>query len=143
MGFGNPYGDLYNESIVQHWVSKMVELEIEIISMADTVGLATPVQVTNILTHLIPLYKDTEIGVHLHSTASNWKAKISAAQHAGCIRFDGALKGIGGCPMADDELVGNMDTELMIPYFPEQQLLNKLDMEALAICSKMAAQIFV
>ncbi|MEP6677419.1 MAG: hypothetical protein ABJA78_19820 [Ferruginibacter sp.] len=83
-----------------------------------------------------------EIGVHLHSTASNWKAKVDAALNAGCRRFDGALKGIGGCPMAGDDLVGNMDTELMIPYFNELNLLNDLDMDALHECSKIASNIF-
>jgi hydroxymethylglutaryl-CoA lyase len=143
MGFGNPYGDLYNESIVLEWVEQMVEREIEIISIADTVGLATPHQVSAILSTLIPYYPNVEIGVHLHSTSLNWKQKLDAAMHAGCKRFDGALKGIGGCPMAGDELVGNMDTELMIPYFKEHALENNLDMEALKECSRMAAEIFI
>ncbi|HMG82747.1 MAG TPA: hydroxymethylglutaryl-CoA lyase [Ferruginibacter sp.] len=143
MGFGNPYGDSYSEAIVLEWVEQMVERDIEIISMADTVGLATPHQVSSILSTLIPYYPNVEIGVHLHSTAVNWKQKLDAAMHAGCKRFDGALKGIGGCPMAGDELVGNMDTELMIPYFKEHALENNLDMEALKACSKMAAEIFI
>ena len=143
MGFGNPYGDDYNEAIVMHWVNKMVEMGVEIISMADTVGLATSQQVSSILQTIIPLYPQTQIGVHLHSTADNWKQKVEAAVAAGCYRFDGALKGIGGCPMADDELVGNMDTELMIPYFNELNLLNNLNVEALKECSKMAGEIFV
>jgi len=142
MGFGNPYGDQYNEAIVKEWVDKIVKMEIGIISIADTVGLATPEQVGSILTKLIPAYPHTTIGVHLHSTATNWKAKVAAALKAGCTRFDGALKGIGGCPMANDELVGNMDTELMIPYFNELNLLNNLDRMALSECSKMAGEIF-
>ncbi len=142
MGFGNPYGDPYNEAIVLDWADKMVGMDIGIISMADTVGLATPEQVGSILTTLIPSYPDTTIGVHLHSTAANWKAKADAALRAGCTRFDGALKGIGGCPMADDELVGNMDTELMIPYFNELNVLNNLNMDALRECSRMAEEIF-
>lgn len=143
MGFGNPYGDEYNEAIVMKWVDKMVEMGIGIVSMADTVGLATAKQVSAVLTALLPAYPGTEIGVHLHSTAINWKQKVDAALQAGCSRFDGALKGIGGCPMADDELVGNMDTELMIPYFQQLKKLNGLDMDALTICSRMAAEIFV
>jgi len=119
MGFGNIYGDEYNETIVLHWVNKMIEMGVEIISMADTVGVATPQQVGAILRTLMPAYPATEIGVHLHSKAINWKDKIDAALQAGCRRFDGALKGIGGCPMSGDELVGNMDTELMIPYFKD------------------------
>jgi len=143
MGFGNPYGDQYSEEIVLEWVEQMVEREIEIISIADTVGLATPHQVSAILSTLIPYYPNVEIGVHLHSTSVNWKQKLDAGMHAGCKRFDGALKGIGGCPMAGDELVGNMDTELMIPYFKEHALENNLDMEALKECSRMASEIFI
>jgi len=143
MGFGNSYGDEYNEIIVRHWVDKMVQMGIEIISMADTVGLATAQQISSILNTIIPAYPDTEIGVHLHSTAANWKAKVDAALKAGCKRFDGALKGIGGCPMADDVLVGNMDTNLMIPYFTQQNLLSGIDLIALEKCNRMALEIFV
>ncbi|MBL7703526.1 MAG: hydroxymethylglutaryl-CoA lyase [Ferruginibacter sp.] len=143
MGFGNPYGDVYNEAIVFDWVNKLVEMDIKIISLADTVGLATKEQVYQVTKHLVDSLPGTEIGVHLHSTPSNWKEKVEAALQAGCKRFDGALKGIGGCPMADDELVGNMDTELMIPYFEELNLLNNLDKEALQKCSLLASEIFV
>ncbi len=115
MGFGNPYGDEYNEAILFHWAEKMVALGIEIISLADTVGMATPTQITNALHALIPKYPQVTFGVHLHATHQNFQAKLQAAINAGCTRFDGALKGIGGCPMAADELVGNMSTELMIP----------------------------
>ncbi|MBL0359418.1 MAG: hydroxymethylglutaryl-CoA lyase [Chitinophagaceae bacterium] len=143
MGFGNPYGDAYNEPIVLQWVDKMVQLDIGIISMADTVGLATAEQVSSVLKGLIPTYCNTEIGVHLHSTAVNWKLKAAAALAAGCCRFDGALKGIGGCPMADDELVGNMDSELMIPYFNELRRLDGINKDALEKCSRLAAEIFI
>lgn len=143
MGFGNPYGDLYNEEIVFEWVNKLVKMDINIISLADTVGVATKEQVHTITSYLVDSLPQTEIGVHLHSTSVNWKEKVEAALQAGCKRFDGALKGIGGCPMADDELVGNMDTELMIPYFEEMNLLNNLDKEALKKCSLLASQIFV
>ncbi len=143
MGFGNPYGDVYNEDIVFNWVNKMAGMDIKIISLADTVGLATKEQVYRITKYLVDSLPQTEIGVHLHSTPANWKEKVDAALQAGCKRFDGALKGIGGCPMADDELVGNMDTELMIPYFKEKNLLNNLDMEALKNCSMLASNIFV
>ncbi|MEO7766726.1 MAG: hydroxymethylglutaryl-CoA lyase [Ferruginibacter sp.] len=143
MGFGNPYGDPYNEALVHEWVEKMVQLGITTISIADTVGLATAAQVSTILTGLIAAYPPTTFGVHLHSSAANWKPKIEAALTAGCYRFDGALKGIGGCPMAGDELVGNMDTELMIPYFNQLNLLNHLNMDALAKCSRIAGELFV
>lgn len=143
MGFGNPYGDEYNETIVMKWVDKMAKMGIGIISMADTVGLATAEQVSSIMKALLPKYSSIEIGVHLHSTSANWKQKVDAALDAGCCRFDGALKGIGGCPMADDELVGNMDTELMVPYFQQLKKIEGLDMDALAKCSRLASEIFI
>jgi hydroxymethylglutaryl-CoA lyase len=143
MGFGNPYGDIYDEEIVFTRVNKMVAMDIGIISLADTVGLATAEQVKRMTKYLVDSLPSTEIGVHLHSAPSNWKDKVDAALEAGCRRFDGALKGIGGCPMAGDELIGNMDTELMIPYFNELNLLDNLDKEALATCSRMATEIFI
>jgi hydroxymethylglutaryl-CoA lyase len=143
MGFGNPYGDVYNEEIVFEWVNKISGLDIKIISLADTVGLAVPQQINSITKYLINSLAGIEIGVHLHSTPNHWKEKVDAALQAGCIRFDGALKGIGGCPMANDALVGNMDTELMIPYFNEKKLLNNLNVDALKYCSELASKIFI
>jgi len=143
MGFGNPYGDLYSNEIVYKWVNKLVAMGIRMVSLADTVGVASPNQIFTITDTLIKALPKTEIGVHLHSTAFNWKEKVDAALNAGCLRFDGALKGIGGCPMANDELVGNMDTELMIPYFKQLNLLKNIDEQALQTSSNMAAQIFV
>jgi hydroxymethylglutaryl-CoA lyase len=143
MGFGNPYGDPYNPDILLHWAGEMVKKGIRIISLADTVGLATPGQISGALNSLIPAYPGASIGVHLHSTPQNWKTKLSAALNAGCKRFDGALKGIGGCPMAQDELVGNMDSALMIPFFEEQGLLKGLNKEALAESLYIADQLFV
>jgi hydroxymethylglutaryl-CoA lyase len=143
MGFGNPYGDEYNEAIVFKWVEKIAAMDIKIISLADTVGLATADQVFSITNYLMNHLPKCEVGVHLHSTVYNWKEKLEAAVNAGCRRFDGALKGIGGCPMAKDELVGNMNSELMIPYFMEKNLLEDLNMDALKECSRLAAEIFV
>ena len=120
----------------------MIDSGIRTISVADTVGLATGSQVSSVMNVLIPRYPAIEIGVHLHSTNANWKEKINAALDAGCIRFDGALKGIGGCPMANNELVGNMDTELMIPYFQSLELLPPINMKALSEASMMASAIF-
>ena len=142
MGFGNPYGDEYNQEILLHWAAEMVAKEIRILSLADTVGVATPEQVAFALQTLIPAYPDTSIGVHLHSAPHNWKEKAEAALNAGCRRFDGALKGIGGCPMAQDDLVGNMDTELMIPYFRSKGYLQDLDEQALVNSSMLAASVF-
>lgn len=143
MGFGNPYGDLYNEEIVFRWANKLAGMGIGILSLADTVGLATPEQVLHITRHLVGALPDTEIGVHLHSTPANWKEKLEAAIAAGCRRFDGALKGIGGCPMADDELVGNMDTERMIPYLEEKGMAPELDKNALRNCGRIATALFI
>ncbi len=143
MGFGNPYGDPYSAEIVFNWVNKIVELGVKTISLADTVGLATAEQVFSITDYLVKQLPNHEIGVHLHSSALNWKAKLDAAINAGCKRFDGALKGIGGCPMAGDALVGNMDSELMIPYFEEKGLLKKINMDALYESSRLAAEIFI
>jgi hydroxymethylglutaryl-CoA lyase len=143
MGFGNPYGDEYNEDILLKWADEMVNRDIKIISLADTVGVATPAQISFALKALIPKYPDATIGVHLHSTVTNWKDKLDAALNAGCTRFDGALKGIGGCPMAQDDLVGNMNTELMISYLEEKNLLSGLNKQALDESLQMASEIFV
>lgn len=142
MGFGNPYGDPWSEQVVFQWAEKLVEMGITIISLADTVGLATPDQVGTITDYLIKALPDTEIGVHLHSTPVNWKPKVDAALQAGCLRFDGALKGIGGCPMANDDLVGNMNTELMIAHFESLGILPALDKKALMESLHMADEIF-
>jgi hydroxymethylglutaryl-CoA lyase len=143
MGFGNPYGDPYDEEIVFEWVNKLVGMDIGIISLADTVGVAAPEQVYDMTSYLIESLPGTEIGVHLHSTADNWKEKLEAAVKAGCKRFDGALKGIGGCPMADDELVGNMNTEWMINYFEEHRMSPQLNKEALEESLRIASEIFI
>lgn len=142
MGFGNPYGDPWDEEIVFEWANRLVGMDIGILSLADTVGLASPEQVYDITSYLVQSLPGVEIGVHLHSTPLNWEAKLDAAARAGCRRFDGALKGIGGCPMADDELVGNMNTEWMIDYFGRQRLLPALDGEALARSLELAGELF-
>jgi hydroxymethylglutaryl-CoA lyase len=143
MGFGNPYGDVYNQEILLKWADEMVNRNIEIISLADTVGLGTPEQISFALKTIIPQYSNTSFGVHLHSTKFNWKEKLQAAVIAGCKRFDGALKGIGGCPMAQDDLVGNMDSEKMIAHFEEHNLFNNYDKKALANSLVLADQIFI
>jgi len=143
MAFGNPYNDLYDEDIVFNWVEKLVELDIEIISLADTVGVASPEQVYDMTSYLVESLPTTEIGVHLHSTIENWQQKLDAAVKAGCKRFDGALKGIGGCPMANDELVGNMNTEWMINYFETNNIATNLSKDALAESLRIAGEIFI
>ena len=143
MGFGNPYGDIYSEEIVFNWVNKMVELGITTISLADTVGIATPEQVYSMTKYLVEKLPHVEIGVHLHSRPDNWREKIDAAINAGCRRFDGALKGFGGCPMANDDLVGNMRTEWMIDYFEKKNLSGDLNKVALARSLQLATEIFI
>ena len=129
--------------MVFDWISKISALNIRTISLADTVGLANPEQVYRMTSYVIKQLPGHTVGVHLHSTAQNWKEKIDAALAAGCNRFDGALKGIGGCPMANDELVGNMNSEWMIPYFKSISRLGPMNEEALERAVNMAAEIFV
>jgi len=143
MGFGNPYGDEYNEEIVLNRTKQIHELGVNIISIADTVGLASADEVSVLMNKIVPAFPSAEIGVHLHSTPEGRTAKIEAALSAGCRRFDSAIKGIGGCPMAGNDLVGNMDTEVMLNYFLEKGYKLNVDMEALKECSRMAAEIFV
>lgn len=142
MAFGNPYGDEYNAEILLRWTKEIIERGIKTISLADTVGVATPEQISWALHALVPNYGAINFGVHLHSTQHNWKSKMKAALSEGCNRFDGALKGIGGCPMANDELVGNINTELMIQYFKEINALPELDLNALEKSLILAEEIF-
>jgi hydroxymethylglutaryl-CoA lyase len=142
MAFGNPYGDPYSAEEVSGWAKKCHELGINIISLADTVGLATPGQVGDLTKLLIEELPNATIGVHLHSTPQNWKSKTEAAFLAGCRRFDGSLKGIGGCPMAGNALVGNINTEWLISYFSEKGFDLGLNQEAIKQCLVMAGEIF-
>ncbi len=143
MAFGNPYGDAYTQHLVLEWINKLINEGIKIISLADTVGVASLQQVSSLTKKVIDAFPQTEIGVHLHSTTENWKLKIDAALQQGCIRFDGALNGIGGCPMAGDELVGNMNSELMITYFKQLGYCKNIDDDELNKSIQMASEIFV
>lgn len=142
MGFGNPYGDPYSAEIVIHWINTLASLEIGIFSVADTLGMANAKQINFLISQLISQFPDLEIGAHLHTNPFNWKEKADAIINSGCLRIDVAMKGIGGCPMAKDELVGNMDSEMLIPYLNEFNLLPDIDMEAFQKCSRMATEIF-
>ncbi len=117
MGFGNPYGDPWSVEIVGEWTEKLSEMGVKILSLSDTIGSSTPEIISYIFSNLIPKYPHIEFGAHLHTTPSKWHEKIAAAYQAGCRRFDGAIQGFGGCPMAKDELTGNMPTEKMLSYF--------------------------
>ena len=142
MGFGNPYGDPYSKEVVYEWVHTLAGLGVSIISLADTVGLATPEQVETLTRYLVDHLPRVQTGVHLHSAPRNWQEKIDAAFRAGCRRFDGALKGIGGCPMAGDELVGNMNSEWLITYFKDRQVLPHIDPDALQKSLALAGEVF-
>jgi len=142
MGFGNPYGDPFSDHILYGWVSRLRALGIRIFSLADTVGLASPEQVYQMTGYLCRHAGEAEIGVHLHARPGAWQQKVDAALRAGCLRFDGALKGIGGCPMAGDDLVGNVDTLQLIEYFESLNLLSGLDKEALGHSVELAADLF-
>ncbi len=143
MAFGNPYGDAYSLSEVYRWCGEIHELGVDIVSLADTVGVATPDQVFSITEHVIANSPEQSFGVHLHSSPENFQLKLQAALDAGCRRFDGALNGIGGCPMADDVLVGNMNTQQMIAFFEAEGYELNLDHKALDAAGKMASKIFV
>lgn len=117
MGFGNPYGDPWNVEIVGEWTEKLSNLGVKILSLSDTVGTSTPDVISYLFSNLIPKYPHIEFGAHLHTTPDKWFEKIDAAYNAGCRRFDGAIQGFGGCPMATDKLTGNMPTEKLLSYF--------------------------
>ncbi|MEO9503703.1 hydroxymethylglutaryl-CoA lyase [Nonlabens ulvanivorans] len=117
MGFGNPYGDPWNVEIVGEWTEKLYKMGVKILSLSDTIGSSDPETITYLFSNLIPKYPEIEFGAHLHTTPTTWHEKVDAAYKAGCRRFDGAIQGFGGCPMAKDELTGNMPTEKMVSYF--------------------------
>lgn len=142
MGFGNPYGDPFNESIALQWVDELVKMNIHTISLADTVGVANPDIITRLFASLIPAYPTVEFGAHFHSAPHNWEEKVTAAYEQGCRRFDSAIKGIGGCPMAKDELVGNLATENLLDYCVRQHEVLKLDTAALKLAQEIADRVF-
>lgn len=117
MGFGNPYGDPWSVEIVGEWTEKLSSMGVKILSLSDTVGSSTPDVIDYLFANLIPKYPHIEFGAHLHTTPDKWHEKVDAAYKAGCRRFDGAIQGFGGCPMAKDDLTGNMPTERMLSYF--------------------------
>lgn len=126
MGFGNPYGDPWNVEIVAQWVERLSKLGIRILSLSDTVGTSTPEDISYLFSNLIPSYPAIEFGAHLHTIPTKWHEKVDSAFKAGCRRFDGAIKGYGGCPMAKDELTGNMPTEKLLSYFNVQKAVTNI-----------------
>ena len=121
MGFGNPYGDPWNVDVVGEWTEKLATMGVKILSLSDTIGSSTPEVISYLFSNLIPKYPNIEFGAHLHTTPDKWFEKIDAAYQAGCRRYDGAIQGFGGCPMAKDDLTGNMPTEKMLSYFTQHK----------------------
>lgn len=142
MGFGNPYGDEWNMEIVKYWTEKLVNQGINIIALSDTIGIATPEQIKSIYPQLCAQFPKTEFGVHLHSTPDTWHAKVEAAYQSGCKRFDSALKGYGGCPMAKDDLKGNIATENLISYLESQNAISGLNLDKLKEALDYSVRVF-
>lgn len=143
MGFGNPYGDEWSKDLVLDWAQKLAVEGISYISLADTIGIAEPMQISELYGLLSANLKSTTLGVHLHSTPNTWREKVEAAYQSGCTRFDTALKGYGGCPMAKDELTGNIATENVVGYLQEQKVDLGLDMEKLIEATEYANRVFL
>ncbi len=143
MGFGNPYGDPWNEEIVEEWVVKVKAMGVKIISLSDTVGSADADSIKRIFKHLIPKYPEIEFGAHLHTHPKSWFEKVDAAYQAGCKRFDSAIKGFGGCPMAKDELVGNLPTEKLLTYFTQNKVKTSINTTAFENAYNEAQRIFL
>ena len=142
MGFGNPYGDPYEMDYVSEFVDRLDKLEVSIISLADTIGVSNPEIITTLFESIIPKFPHIEFGAHLHSTPNTIKEKLEAAYSSGCRRIDGAIKGFGGCPMAKDDLVGNMATEEILAYFMDNKVEINLDLKEFDKSLKEAMNVF-
>jgi len=142
MGFGNPYGDPWNVDIVGEWTEKLSGMGVKILSLSDTIGSSTPDVIEYLFSNLIPSYPEIEFGAHLHTTPASWHEKVNAAYKAGCKRFDGAIQGFGGCPMAKDELTGNMPTERLVSYFNSQKCETNIKMTSFESSYNEATKIF-
>ena len=142
MAFGNPYGDPWNVDIGGEWTYKLQKMGVEILSLSDTIGSSSRSTISYLFSHLIPAYPSVEFGAHLHTHPSTWYDKVDAAYTAGCLRFDGAIQGFGGCPMAKDELTGNMPTEKLISYCTAQEAENSLDVLAYESAHNEASKLF-
>ena len=141
MGFGNPYGDYWNVEIVQKWVEQLAKLDITIFQLSDTIGVAEPANIQYLFKDLIPANPTIEIGAHFHTTPTTWEEKVAAAYESGCKRFDGTIRGFGGCPMAQNKLVGNMPSENLIAFAKEKNISTGLDLDKYFVAMKIANQI--
>lgn len=142
MAFGNPYGDVWNSDIAIRWVKELAQLDIKIFALADTIGCSNPENIRYLFGHLIPEFPQLEIGAHLHTTPTTWREKMEAAWASGCHRYDHAVKGYGGCPMATDELTGNMATENVLSFFAEEKVETGIDQKAFAEAMMLAGTTF-
>ncbi len=142
MGFGNPYGDPWNTEIVGEWTEKLAAMGVTILSLSDTIGSSTPEMISYLFTNLIPAYPEIEFGAHLHTTPDSWFEKIDAAYKSGCLRFDGAIQGFGGCPMATNHLTGNMPTEKLLSYFTTQKTTTNLSPMSFESAYNEASKVF-
>ncbi|NEU08088.1 hydroxymethylglutaryl-CoA lyase [Flavihumibacter sp. R14] len=142
MGFGNPYNDEWSNDIVESLTHQLVERGVGILSLSDTIGVSTPDKINYLFPHLVSRFPKVEFGVHLHSTPSTWEEKIDAAYQSGCRRFDSALKGFGGCPMATNSLTGNIATENVISYLNRQGEELNLNMEAWSEAMNFSSKVF-
>lgn len=142
MGFGNPYGDPWNTEIVGEWTEKLAIMGVKIVSLSDTIGSSTPEMISYLFSNLIPSYRAIEFGAHLHTTPDSWFEKIDAAYKAGCRRFDGAIQGFGGCPMATNHLTGNMPTEKLLSYFTAQKATTNLSPMSFESAYNEASKVF-
>jgi len=142
MAFGNPYGDTWSSDIAIDWVKKLSGLGITTFALSDTIGVSNPENITYLFSSLIPAFPQLEIGAHLHTTPDTWEEKVEAAYNAGCRRFDSAIKGYGGCPMATDKLTGNMPTENLLAYFNKKGILTGVHSNAFSDSMKVAQLTF-
>ncbi|WNJ16292.1 hydroxymethylglutaryl-CoA lyase [Pontibacter sp. G13] len=142
MAFGNPYGDPWSPEIAERWVDEMVKIGVQTIAMADTIGVADPSVISPLFETLIPRFPNAEIGAHFHSHPDTRQEKLEAAWEAGCRRFDVAMKGFGGCPFAEDELVGNISTESLLEFCAHHTLDPRLNNSALQAAMELSQQVF-
>jgi hydroxymethylglutaryl-CoA lyase len=143
MAFGNPYGDPWDVDIVAGWTERLHKMGVQILSLSDTVGTSNASSITYLFSNLIPAYPSVEFGAHLHTHPASWHEKVEAAFEAGCMRFDGAIQGFGGCPMAKDELTGNMPTEKLLSYFTTKKIQTNLDVLAFESAHNAASALFL
>ncbi len=142
MGFGNPYGDPYSPAVVGDFTQRLADLGVRVVALSDTIGVSTPALITPLFAELIPAFPTIAFGAHLHTTPAAWREKVAAAYAAGCRRFDSALGGFGGCPLATDALTGNMPTERLLEFLREMGEQLPLQKAAFQQAQALSQQIF-